>query len=235
MRAVLSVAEYAITASGALDADYKTISYASGTLTVTPAPLTVTALNQSRAYGGADSFQDGISGFVNGDFLDASKLSGFPTYTSTDTGQSSPVGNYAIAVSPGTLGYPNYTFDLAHCVPGMLTITPAPLTITASNQNQAYGFGGTRPRCATPPPSPFPPDSSSTAIIGASVTLSTNATLSSSSNYNAGTWTLTPTPPSSRPDRAATTPSPMPTPPPVLPSPRRHWASPARRPADQGL
>ena len=43
---------YAITASGAVDADY-TISYVAGTLTVTPAALTITANNQTKVYGAA--------------------------------------------------------------------------------------------------------------------------------------------------------------------------------------
>src|SRR5262249_57678686 len=44
------VGSYAITASGAVDADY-TISYVAGTLTVTPAALTITADDQSKADG----------------------------------------------------------------------------------------------------------------------------------------------------------------------------------------
>ena len=43
---------YAITASGAVDADY-TISYVSGTLNVTPASLTITADSKSKVYGSA--------------------------------------------------------------------------------------------------------------------------------------------------------------------------------------
>ena len=40
---------YAITASGGVDSDYS-ISYVAGTLTVTPAPLTITANNPSKVY-----------------------------------------------------------------------------------------------------------------------------------------------------------------------------------------
>src|SRR5207244_2213052 len=43
---------YAITASGATDPDY-TISFASGTLTITPAPLTISADGKSMVYGGS--------------------------------------------------------------------------------------------------------------------------------------------------------------------------------------
>ena len=48
----VSGSPYSITASGAVDADYS-ISYVGGTLTVTPAALTITALNATKAYGAA--------------------------------------------------------------------------------------------------------------------------------------------------------------------------------------
>ena len=43
---------YTITASGAVDADYS-ITYVAGSLTVTAAALTITADNQTKAYGAA--------------------------------------------------------------------------------------------------------------------------------------------------------------------------------------
>ena len=46
----VSGSPYAITVSGAADPDY-TISYVPGTLTVTPAPLTIKADNQIMVYG----------------------------------------------------------------------------------------------------------------------------------------------------------------------------------------
>ena len=48
----VSGSPYSITASGAVDSDYS-ISYVAGTLTVTTAPLTITANNQSMVYGAA--------------------------------------------------------------------------------------------------------------------------------------------------------------------------------------
>ena len=58
---------YSITASGAVDSDY-TISYVAGTLTVTAAPLTITANNQSKTYGAAvPALTASYTGFVNGD------------------------------------------------------------------------------------------------------------------------------------------------------------------------
>ena len=49
---------YSITASGAVDPDY-TISYVAGTLSVTPAPLTITANDQTMVYGAALPTLDG--------------------------------------------------------------------------------------------------------------------------------------------------------------------------------
>src|SRR5260370_683651 len=61
------VGSYGITASAAVDADY-TISYVSGTLTVNPALLTITADNKVKTYGGAlPVLTVSYSGLVNGD------------------------------------------------------------------------------------------------------------------------------------------------------------------------
>ena len=67
---------YTITASGAADPDY-TISYVGGTLTVSPATLTVTANDQTRPQGEANPpLTYTLSGLVNGDT--ASVVSGRP-------------------------------------------------------------------------------------------------------------------------------------------------------------
>ena len=72
---------YPITASGAVDTDY-TISYVAGTLTVTPVALTITANDQTKAYGAAlPALTASYSGFVNGD-TDVS-LTTAPTLTTS--------------------------------------------------------------------------------------------------------------------------------------------------------
>src|SRR5438067_11282894 len=61
------VGTYPITASAAADANY-TISFVAGTLTVTPAGLTITADDKSKVYGAErQSVTEGNTGFVNGD------------------------------------------------------------------------------------------------------------------------------------------------------------------------
>ncbi len=124
---------YAINVSGASDSDY-TISYAAGTLTVTPAPLTITASSQTKVYGAAlPSLTAAYSGFVNGD--SSSSLTTLPTLSTTATAASHVVGSpYAINVN----GASDSDYSISYAA-GSLTVTPAPLTITASNQTKVYG------------------------------------------------------------------------------------------------
>ncbi|HUY88004.1 MAG TPA: MBG domain-containing protein [Pirellulales bacterium] len=108
---------YVITASGAVDADY-TISYVAGSLTVTPATLTVKANDASRVFSSPNPiFTDAFSGFVSGD--DASVVSGAASLTTTAT-TNSPAGSYPITAALGTLNAANYTFAFQN---GTLTVT----------------------------------------------------------------------------------------------------------------
>ena len=102
-----------------------------GTLTITPAPLTVTAANATRVYGDANpAFTGTITGLLNGDNITA-------TYSTTATAASN-VGSYPITpalVDPaGKLG--NYTVTSNN---GTLTVSTAPLTVTAANASRAFG------------------------------------------------------------------------------------------------
>ena len=125
------VGSYAITAAGAVDADY-TISYVTGALTVTPAALTITADNQSNVYGAAlPTLTASYSGFVNGDT--SASLSTAPTLATTATA-ASHVGSYTITAS----GAVDTDYTISY-VGGTLTVTPAALTITADNQSAVYG------------------------------------------------------------------------------------------------
>jgi hypothetical protein len=124
------VGSYAITAAGTADPDY-TIAYTNGTLTVTPAPLAITANNQTKVYGAPlPTLTDSYNGFVNGD--SAASLTTQPTLSTATA--SSQVGSYPITASDAA--DPDYTISY---VAGSLTVTPAPLTITAVNQVKVYG------------------------------------------------------------------------------------------------
>lgn len=140
------VGTYAITASsGTLASANYSFNYVDGTLSVTKAPLTVTANNASREYGSADSFAGYvISGFRNGEtesgLRGSGDLSGQPVL-STDALITSGVAasSYLVLVSKGTLAATNYDFDLSSYVSGVYGITKATLTVAASSKSREYG------------------------------------------------------------------------------------------------
>jgi hypothetical protein len=102
-----------------------------GTLTITAAPLTVTAADASRQYGQSNpSFTGTITGIQNGDNITA-------TYATSATA-ASPVGTYATVptlVDPDNR-LSNYSVTTNN---GTLTITTAPLTVTAADASRQYG------------------------------------------------------------------------------------------------
>ena len=128
---------YSSSCSGAVDPNYS-LAYVTGTVTVTKAPLTVTASSGSMTYGGTPpAITPAYSGFVNGDTVSSlttpascsttatsSSPASPPTYPDTCSGASSP--NYAVSYSAGAT-----------------TINRAALTVTASNASSTYG--GTPP------------------------------------------------------------------------------------------
>ena len=116
---------YDIVVSGAVAGNYD-ITYVKGTLTITAAdPVTVTAKSYSRIYGEANpAFEYTTSGAT---------LSGTPSITCAAT-VTSPVGEYDIVASKGTVTNYNVTY-----VNGKLTITKAPLTITAKSYTIKQG------------------------------------------------------------------------------------------------
>ena len=116
---------YASNCSGAADANYS-ISYVPGTVTVTPATATVTANNVTKAFGAAvPTLTATISGFVNGQTLATSGVTGSALCTTTAV-TTSPGGTYPITCSLGTLAAHNYTFAF---VGGTLTVTFSQKTV----------------------------------------------------------------------------------------------------------
>jgi autotransporter-associated beta strand protein len=137
--AQVSGSPYTLTASAATGgtfnpADY-TIVYLPGTLTVTPASLTVIATNISRVFGTTNPvFTVTYTNFVNGDTLATSDVAGEPVVYSLAT-NFSPIGTYDITNTIGTLTSTNYSFVL---VDGTLTITNAISTnALVSSENPA--------------------------------------------------------------------------------------------------
>ncbi|MFL6314857.1 MAG: MBG domain-containing protein [Terriglobales bacterium] len=108
-----------------------TVTSTNGTLTITPAPLTVTAASATRGFGDPNPvFTGTLAGIKNNDNITAS-------YSTTATA-ASPVGAYpitpALADPTGKLG--NYIVTSTN---GTLTITNAVLTVTAANASRFYG------------------------------------------------------------------------------------------------
>jgi hypothetical protein len=113
---------------------------ASGTLTITPTSLTVTANNTSMPVGGPlPTFTASYSGFVGGDTV--SSLSGAPSFSATAT-NSSPAGTYPITVTQGTLSAANYSFNFVN---GTLSVVQAPAVtlITTSSMSGSHSAGYT--------------------------------------------------------------------------------------------
>ena len=107
-------------------------------MAITAVALTVTADNQSRAYGASDpSLTATITGFTNGETLATSDVTGTALCSTTTTATSAP-GLYAGAITclAGSLASANYDFTF---VAGDMTITKTVLTVTADNQSRAYG------------------------------------------------------------------------------------------------
>jgi hypothetical protein len=130
------VGTYVITNTpGTLSAVNYAISYTNGILTVTPVALTVTVSNMSRVYGATNPVLTVASytGFVNGDTT--SVISGAPSLATTAT-VASPVGNYAITATNGTLSAANYSFSFVN---GTLMVTQAVLTVWANDAVRGYG------------------------------------------------------------------------------------------------
>ena len=120
----VSGSPYTITPSAATGGTFSTgnynITYANGSLTITPATLTVTANNASKANNGiAYSFGNGVvyAGFVNNE--NNTVLSGSLTYAGSSQGAIN-AGNYVI--TPQGLTSSNYQISF---VDGTLTISPA--------------------------------------------------------------------------------------------------------------
>ena len=138
------VGTYAIMVSGAVDPNY-TISYMDGTLSVTPAVLTIAADNTSKLYDAAlPTLTASIDGFVNGETLATSGLTGEPSFSCT-ANSDSPVGDYTITAALGTLGSQNYSFQF---VEGKLSITQAMPSVSVSHAGGIYN-GSPFPATAT--------------------------------------------------------------------------------------
>ncbi|MFT3743061.1 MAG: MBG domain-containing protein [Pyrinomonadaceae bacterium] len=126
---------YPTSCTGAVSANYA-FNYINGSINVAKKGLTVTADNKTRAYGAANpALTATITGFIGAD--NAGNSTTGTAGLSTTATATSPVGNYPITATLGTLASSNYTFTTFNA--GTLSITAVQLTVTANNQTRVYG------------------------------------------------------------------------------------------------
>src|SRR6202000_1429044 len=136
-------------------------SSATAQITITPAVLSVTANNATRAFGAADpTFTANIAGFVNGD-TQATAVTGTPSLTSTDTA-ASPVGTYPITQA-----------------------TASSYTIPWKNQSAVYGtaLGSTTLQATASIPGSFSYSPSGVLQVGPAVPVIATFTPTDSADY----------------------------------------------------
>ena len=140
-------------------------------LTITKAPLLVTALNDTETYDDT-TFPGDKNGvtyttFVNGDTV--ASLGGTLTYSGTS--QTAINAGTGYTIIPSGYTSPNYTISYAN---GTLTINKAPLTVTADNQMKT--FGDPDPTLTyTPTGTLYGTDTYSSVISGVSLSTTTGA------------------------------------------------------------
>ncbi|MFY8092971.1 MAG: beta strand repeat-containing protein, partial [Niveispirillum sp.] len=132
-----AVGSYAVSGSAATGTGLSNyaITYATGTLLVNPAALTIGAANTSKVYGSVAS----LSGFTASGLMNGDRVEGL-TLTSDGNAATATVGSYSIRASGATGSkLSNYTITY---VDGALTVDRAALTISANNVAHAYGTAG---------------------------------------------------------------------------------------------
>ena len=115
-------------------ADNYTITHVNGTLTITKAPLTAVAQNQSRPYRSAEpTFTIAYIGIKNSE--DPSVVINDPPDATTDALVSSNAGTYSIFLANGSAD----NYDFTAYTTGTLTVTKIALTAKADDQSRNYG------------------------------------------------------------------------------------------------
>ncbi len=123
------VGSYASSCVGAADPNY-TFTNVDGTVTVTAAPVIVTASSGTMVYGGTPPvITASYAGFLNG----ATAPATLPTCSTTAT-STSPVGTYPSSCAGAA--DPNYSFSYVN---GSVSVTQAALLIIASSPSMVYG------------------------------------------------------------------------------------------------
>jgi filamentous hemagglutinin family protein len=126
-------------ATGSFTPNNYVITYVDGNLAVTPAPLTLTANDASKAYGTA--FTPAGTAFTQTGLVNSDTVTSVVVTTAGSPATASVAGSpYPIVITPGsstgTFTPTNYVITY---VDGRLTVTPVPLTVTANDATKTYG------------------------------------------------------------------------------------------------
>ncbi|MCU1412594.1 MAG: hypothetical protein JWR04_3301 [Rhodoglobus sp.] len=151
--------------AGAVATNYVITYGASGTTTITPAPLAITALGKSRLQGQANGdFTATATGFVNGQTL--ANLSGTLAFT-TAAGVTSGPGSYP--VQPSGVSSTDYAITF---LPGVVTVTavnptptPTPTPTVTPTHTPTPTPTPTPTRTSSPTPTPDPMPNSGTGDL----------------------------------------------------------------------
>jgi hypothetical protein len=127
-----NVGSYPITISNAVGTGLSNynINYVDGTMTVTPATLTIIATSESEVYGTTAKLTYTENGLVNGNTITS------VTETSTGAVATANVGSYPITISNAVgTGLSNYTITYVN---GTLTVTPATPNVVVTPYDVTY-------------------------------------------------------------------------------------------------
>src|SRR5207253_802521 len=116
-----------------------TISYHNGTLTVDRATLSITANNDSKAYGQTRTYGAGSTAFSSTGLQNSESIGSVTITASGGTAANAAVGSYDLtpsAATGGTFNPNNYNISYHN---GTLTVDPATLSITANADSKNYG------------------------------------------------------------------------------------------------
>jgi MBG domain (YGX type)/Dockerin type I domain len=177
------VSTYPITCSGLTSPNY-TITFVPGTLSVTPAPLTITANSAARQFGQPNpAFSASFGGFVNGDTV--SSLTGALSCNTTATPASS-VSDSPYPIVCSGLSSTNYSISF---VAGLLTITKATPAITWANladvtQGTALGAAQLNATASVPGSFTYTPSVGTILSVGPGQMLSVTFIPSDGADYN---------------------------------------------------
>lgn len=123
--------KYTLTVAGGISRNYEVTQYQNGTLTITKAPLILTANNKSRLYYESNPLFDyTLTGLKNGDTK--SCIITAPSYTCTGE-ITSNAGKYQII--PSNAEAKNYSLEYQN---GILTVNQRPLSASVGNYTRKY-------------------------------------------------------------------------------------------------